>query len=114
MSENINSVFFKKILFSYISNKNILKLIKYNKSLQKLLDINIFNYRIFSGRYIIYGVTNKVKEYESIEDNLIFEGECINGKRNGERKEYLKSGKILFEGEYLMEKEMEKEKNIYI
>jgi len=32
---------------------------------------------------------------------LIYEGEYINGKRNGKGKEYNLEGKIIFEGEYL-------------
>ena len=32
---------------------------------------------------------------------LIFEGEYLNGKRNGKGKEYNKEGKLIFEGEYL-------------
>ena len=41
----------------------------------------------------------KGKEY--INDILVFEGEYLNGKRNGKGKEYNKHGKIEFEGEYL-------------
>ena len=32
---------------------------------------------------------------------MIFEGEYLNGKRNGKGKEYNKEGKLIFEGEYL-------------
>ena len=31
---------------------------------------------------------------------LEFEGEYLNGKRNGKRKEYDEEGKLIFEGEY--------------
>ena len=41
----------------------------------------------------------KVKEYK--EDELIFEGEYINGRRNGRGIEYYSKNKIGFEGEYL-------------
>ena len=34
----------------------------------------------------------------------MFEGEYLNGKRNGKGKEYYYNGKILFKGEYLNEK----------
>ena len=50
-----------------------------------LIDTN--NLKIFGKEYNNYG-------------NLIFEGECLNGKRNGKGKEYY-DGKIEFEGEYL-------------
>ena len=44
----------------------------------------------------------KIKEYEC-NDKLIFEGELLNGKRNGNGKEYYNyaNGKLLFEMEYL-------------
>ena len=51
---------------------------------------------------IIYELINdngKVKEYDNY-GYLIFEGEYLNGKRNGKGKEY-KDGKLEFEGEYL-------------
>jgi len=48
------------------------------------------------------------------EKNMIrFEGEYLNGKKNGKGKEYW-NGELEFEGEYLNGKKMEKEKNIMI
>ena len=44
-----------------------------------------------------------IKEYNG-EGGLIFEGEYLNGERNGNGKEYYDSGKLLFEGEYLNDK----------
>ena len=41
------------------------------------------------------------KEYDYIYGILIFEGEYLNGKRNGKGKEYDFKGKLKFEGEYL-------------
>jgi len=41
------------------------------------------------------------KEYLISEDILIFEGEYLNGKRNGKGKEYYNNNNIKFEGEYL-------------
>ena len=78
-----------------------LKLVKYNKNLQNKININIINYKIFSERYIIYETKEKVKEYEVLSDNLIFEGEYLNGKRNGKGKEDHWHGGLKFEGEYL-------------
>ena len=34
-------------------------------------------------------------------DIMIFEGEYLNGRKNGKKKEYYDNGKIKFEGEYL-------------
>ena len=56
--------------------------IKYNKSLQGLANVDISNYKRVSGRYIIYEANGKAKEYD-FKDNLIFEGEYLNGKGNG-------------------------------
>ena len=34
-------------------------------------------------------------------DNILFEGEYLNKKRNGKGKEYYEDGELKFEGEYL-------------
>ena len=107
MLRGIKSSYFIKIIFSYVDDCRKLKLIKYNKSLQKKIDISIINYIHFKGRYIIYESNGKGKEYIRFGcyDFLIFEGEFLNGKRNGKGKEYLGDdcgdGKLIFEGEYL-------------
>ena len=44
-------------------------------------------------------INGKRKEYKN--DILIFEGEYINGERNGKGEEYYDNGKLKFEGEYL-------------
>ena len=41
-----------------------------------------------------------IKEYNDYNYKLIFEGEYLNGERNGKGKEYY-DGKLIFEGEYL-------------
>ena len=79
--------FFLRVLFSYMNEKQKLELIKYNKSLQENMNISLINYKLFSGKYI---------EYEL----------------NGKGKEFNFDGDLLFEGEYLNRKKMEKEKNI--
>ena len=51
---------------------------------------------------IIYELVNgsgKVKEYDC-KDRLRFEGEYLNGKKNGKGKEYW-DGELYFDGEYL-------------
>ena len=101
MLKNIKSYYFIKILFNYTDEKQKLKIVKKNKSLQKNIDINIINYKYFSGRYIIYESKRIGKEYFGDYDDLIFEGEYLNGERNGKGKEYYENGnKLLFEGEY--------------
>ncbi len=54
MLKNIISTYFNSILFSYIDEKQKLKIVKYNKNLQKNINIDIINYKLFSGKYIIY------------------------------------------------------------
>ena len=112
---NIESSYFKKIIFSMIDDGRKLKIVQYNKSLQNLIEINFINYKLFSARYVVYELNGKVKEYSACEDNLLFEGEYFKGKRNGKGKEYSRSykGRVLFEGEYLNGKRHGKGKEYY-
>ena len=87
MLENVKSSYFAKIVFSFVDEKQKLKLVKRNKNIQKKIDISIINYMHFKGTYIIYEFNGKGKEYDG-HDRLIFEGEYLNGKRNGKGKEY--------------------------
>ena len=41
-----------KLLYIFVDERQKLKLVKYNKSLQKYIDINIINYKHFTGNYI--------------------------------------------------------------
>ena len=104
MLENFKSIYFIKILFSFLDDGRKLKLIKYNKYFQNMIEINLINYKRYSGKYIIFESKEKVKEYKyyySQEDYLIYEGEYLKGSRNGKGKEYDYYGNIIFEGEYL-------------
>ena len=117
MLKNIKSSYFIKILFSFVNEKPKLKSIKYNKNLQNNLNININNYIHFSRKYIIYETNRKGKEYAEYGGKCVeleYEGEYLNGERNGKRKEFDFDGKIHFEGEYLHGKRMEKEKNMIL
>ena len=105
MLANIKSTYFNNLLFSYVDERQKLKIIKCNKSLQKNMNISIINYKFFSGKYIIYESNGIRKEYHEYDDTLIFEGEYLNGERNGKGKEYDEDGKLRFEGEYLNDKE---------
>ena len=102
------------MIYTFVEEVQKLKLVRYNKNMQKNLDISIINYKFFSGRYIIYESNKIGKEYNGEDDTLIFEGEYLNGKSHGKGKEYDKYGKLEFEGEYLEGKEMVKEKYILI
>ena len=99
--ENVHSKYITKIIYSYLNEKIKLKLIKYNKIMQDIININIIDYRYYSGRYIEYSEDGKGKEYSGEFDELIYEGEYLHGERNGKGKEYYKKGILEFEGEYL-------------
>ena len=98
MLKHIKSSYFAKIIFSFVDEQKKLEIIKYNRNLQKQVDININNYKIFCGKYIV--IETKGKEYNIFNNELLFKGAYLNGKRNGKGKEY-KNGELIFEGEYL-------------
>ena len=104
MLENIKSHYFILKIFSYLDIISKLRIIRYNKTLQNKIDINITDYERNSKTYIIFKENNIVEEYGSVNGELIFEGEYLNGKRNGKGKEYNYynyEDKLIFEGEYL-------------
>ena len=118
MLENIKSKYILKIIFYFIEEKKKLKVIKYNKYLQNKFDIKIIDYRLLSQKYIIYEDNFRGKEY-NIYGHLIYEGEYLNGERNGKGKEYRyntidKITFIKFEGEYLNGKRNGKGKDLSI
>ena len=118
MLTNVKSSYFPKIIFSFLSSKRKLYIIKPNKKLQTQLEINIIYYKLFSGKYITYETKEKIIIYRAVNDQKLFageyfkgkgieyndfikyEGEYLNGKRNGQGKEKDIMGQILFEGEY--------------
>ena len=123
----IKSSFIIKNIFSFLSTKQKLNMIMYNKGLQKINLIDIKDYKkingkykivekkgngngreyilntkilVFEGKYLNYKRNGKGKEFFENE-KLIFEGEYSNGKRNGKGKEFFENEKLKFEGEYL-------------
>ena len=101
MLGKLKSKFFLRILFSSLDERTKLKLVQYNKGLQKETNINIINYKTLNGRYIVYETNEVGAEYNVNDDRIVFAGEYLNGKRNGRGKEYDSSGKLIFESEYL-------------
>ena len=102
MLENIRSKYILKYLLSHIGEKKKLNLVKYNKNLQIDLNIKLLNYKIFSGNYTtIYENNKKRKIYDAYTDKLIFEGEFLNGQKNGKGQEYDNNNNIIFDGEYI-------------
>ena len=118
MFKRIKSIYFIQSIFSLIDESAKIKISKYNKSLQKLLNLNLLDYRRLSGKYIIYEKSPKNigKEYDCKYNDLKYEGEYSNGKRNGKGKEYIHHHSELivkFEGEYLNGKRNGKGKEYY-
>ena len=100
MLKNVKSICFNKIVFTFLNEKRKLEILKYNKVLQKDININLENYKLFAGKYIIYEKDGKCKEH-NFNNKLIFEYDCLNGKKIGKGKEYYIDGNLKFEGEYL-------------
>ena len=61
---DIKSVFIIKIIFSFLSEKQILNMIIYNKELQKMFFVNINDYKKISGKYRIIEKNGEGKEYK--------------------------------------------------
>ena len=105
MLERIKSKYILQFFFSKLEERKKLQLIKINKKLKVLLDINLIHYKLFSGRYFIGKKNGKGKEFDISNDQLIFEGDYIDGKRTGYGKEYIydqyEEKKLIYEGKYL-------------
>ena len=111
-----------KLLYvkEYISGKiwNVKKYDKINNNIDKLKDWKGFmeEYKengdlIFEGEYLNGERNGKGKEYKHNE--IIFEGEYLNGKRNWKRKEYDELGILIYEGKFLNGKRNGKGKEYY-
>ena len=87
MLEKLQSSYMIQKIFSNMNERIKLKLIKYNKRLQKAIDIDLLNYKLFSRKYIIYESKGRGKEYDEY-DTLLYEGEFLKGERYGRGKEY--------------------------
>ena len=98
---DIKSPFIIKEVLSFININHRLNLIKYNKKLQKISEVDIKDYQKCNGKCIKDGKNGIVREYNFYTNKLIFKGKYLNGKRNGKGKEYDLSGKLKFEGKYL-------------
>ena len=101
MLQKIKSKYILKNFFTFVDEKNKLDIIKYNKNMQNIMDMNLINYKFYSKKYIIFEENGKGKEYDGHYDILLFEGGYLNRKRNGKGKEYDIDGNLIFEGEYL-------------
>jgi len=99
--KSIKSLYIYKEIFSFLGQKTLFNFIIYNKRLQNFLKINIDDYKKLSGKYKIGKKNGIVKLYILNTNILLFEGVYLNGKRNGNGKEYYYNNKLKFEGEYV-------------
>ena len=79
---DIKSPYTIKKIFSFLYDKQKLKMIMYNKNLQKICLTNIEIYKKIAGKFKIGRNNGNVKEYILNTNILIFGGEYLNGKRN--------------------------------
>ena len=70
------------------------------EKVKNMRNMGIKNYLIFEGEFLDGKRNGKGKEYYK-EGKLKFEGEYLNGERNGMGKEYYRNGGIAFKGEYV-------------
>ena len=52
MFVNIKSLYFYRIIFSYLGIKRKFEIVKYNKNLQNILHLELFDYKIISGNIL--------------------------------------------------------------
>ena len=79
---------------------------RYNK---KWNGIGYINFMYSDKKEKIHQLNNGngiIREYDIITGEMIFEGEYLNGKRNGKGKEYGAYNRLIFEGEYMNGKKM--------
>ena len=72
MLRKIESSFILKKIFMNINYRLQLNLIRYNKRIQKKIELNIVDYRRLSGKYRILYEDGKMEEYDSIMLWIIF------------------------------------------
>jgi hypothetical protein len=90
-----------KNIFSFLSKKKTLKIISFNNKYQNKLGICLDDYKKLCEIYIDENRNGFGKILELKTKTTIFEGNFLNGKKNGKGKEYNKNHDIIFEGIYL-------------
>ena len=98
---NIKSKVIIKNIFSFILEKKKLYLIKVNNQIKNKLEIDIESYKKICVKERISEKNGYGVEYDTNTFSLVFEGEYLNWKKNGNGKEFDDNGKLIFEGVYL-------------
>ena len=100
MWRKIKSSFIFKKLFNYLDPKKKLDIIAYNTKIKAKFGLNIMDYMRYSGKYRI-DECGRIKVYDIYYKTLLFEGFYSNRKKNGICKEYNEENNLIFDGEYL-------------
>ena len=77
IEKSIKSSYNLKEIFCFVNQRRTLKLIIYNKNIQKKLKVNIVDYKNASGKYKVGRRNGKGSEYTQNTNILIFEGEYM-------------------------------------
>ena len=64
MLEKIKSTYFRKDIFSFVTEKKKLKLLKHNKKEQKLFNIDLKNYILFKRKFVIFDKNGNAQEFD--------------------------------------------------
>ena len=83
---DIKSSYIIKAVFSFLTEKQKLNMIIYNKALQNMLLIEFGDYKRISGKFKINGKNGEGREYILYINKLLFKGEYLNGKRKEKEK----------------------------
>ena len=86
---DIKSSYIRNEVFSFLPEKQKLNMIIYNKKLQKKIHVDLEFYKKISKKYKIEGITGKGKEYDIDTNRLLFEGEYLDGKKMEKEKNFM-------------------------
>ena len=97
----IKSIKVLKCIFNHLRNNQKLIMMNYNKFLQNKFGFTIDDYKQNAKKIKVGKLNGFGQECSLTTYKLIFEGEYLQGKRNGKGIEYYKNGKIKYKGKYL-------------
>ena len=81
MLKNIKSKYNLKTIIKNINYEIKLKIFKLNNKIKDILNIDLIEYKILSGRFIIGKRNGYAKEYDSLNNKLIFNCNYKEGKK---------------------------------